>query len=349
MAPRYAWGAVVGLILLWSTAPLRAAILSMPPDHVVIVIEENHSYTQITSTYASSAPNILALAASGAVFTNSHATAHPSQPNYLELFSGSSQGTTSDTIPSNTPFTAANLGAQLIAVAKTFFGYSEDLPSVGSLVSTSGNYARKHNPWSDWQANSPGANQLPASTNQPLSAFPTDFTQLPTVSFVVPNQNDDMHNGTDPSTIATGDTWFQNHLGAYSSWAQSHNSLLIVTFDEDNTSNLNPNQILTIFSGPMIQPGHYSEFVNHDNILRTLEDLYDLPYAGSAATAAPITDAFFTPVPEPGMLWLVGVAFLLGRRRCGRPSRIGTRAGCKSRRRTRTTGTTTNGGARISI
>lgn len=305
---------VFGVFLL--TAPLRAANLPTP-DHVVVVIEENHSYTQITSTYASSAPNLLSLAAAGADFTNSHATDHPSQPNYLELFSGSNQGVTSDTIPGSTPFTTANLGAQLIAAGKTFTGYSEDLPAAGSLASTSGNYARKHNPWSDWQAASPAANQLPASTNQPLTAFPSDFTQLPTLSFVIPNLVDDMHNGTDPSTISTGDTWFQNHLGAYASWCMTHNSLLVVTFDEDNTSNLNPNQIFTVFYGPMVQPGQYSESINHYSVLRTLEDLYSLPHAGSAASATAITDAF---VPEPSALLLAATALLLGVRR-SRPAR----------------------------
>ena len=60
------------------------------PDHVVIVIEENHSYSEIIGS--SAAPYINSLAAQGALFTQSHATTHPSQPNYLHLFSGSNQG-----------------------------------------------------------------------------------------------------------------------------------------------------------------------------------------------------------------------------------------------------------------
>ena len=51
------------------------------PDHVVIVIEENHSYSEIIGS--SAAPYINSVAAQGALFTQSHATTHPSQPNYV--------------------------------------------------------------------------------------------------------------------------------------------------------------------------------------------------------------------------------------------------------------------------
>ena len=60
------------------------------PDHVVIVIEENHSYGEIIGS--SFAPYINSLATRGALFTQSYAITHPSQPNYLDLFSGSNQG-----------------------------------------------------------------------------------------------------------------------------------------------------------------------------------------------------------------------------------------------------------------
>src|SRR2546421_11856526 len=64
------------------------------PDHVLIVIEENHSYSQIIG--AAAAPYINSLAYSGALFSQSFALTHPSQPNYIALFSGSTQGVTTD-------------------------------------------------------------------------------------------------------------------------------------------------------------------------------------------------------------------------------------------------------------
>jgi hypothetical protein len=113
------------------------------PDHVVIVIEENHSYSEIIGS--PDAPYINSLAAKGAVFTQSYAVTHPSQPNYLDVFSGYNQGVTDDSCPHY--FITDNLGLYLLNASLTFAGYSEDLPSVGSLVCTSGAYARKHAPW----------------------------------------------------------------------------------------------------------------------------------------------------------------------------------------------------------
>ncbi|HSZ55982.1 MAG TPA: hypothetical protein VK797_09990, partial [Tepidisphaeraceae bacterium] len=73
----------------------RCLLSAVPtPAHVVIVVEENSSYDEIIGN--SSAPYINTLASQGALFTNSSAIEHPSQPNYLDLFSGSNQGVTDD-------------------------------------------------------------------------------------------------------------------------------------------------------------------------------------------------------------------------------------------------------------
>ncbi|MBU1775992.1 MAG: alkaline phosphatase family protein, partial [Gammaproteobacteria bacterium] len=60
------------------------------PDHIVIVIEENKSFAQIIGN--EDAPYINELARRGALFTQSYGITHPSQPNYLALFSGSTRG-----------------------------------------------------------------------------------------------------------------------------------------------------------------------------------------------------------------------------------------------------------------
>lgn len=60
------------------------------PAHTVVVVMENHSYADIIGNPAT--PFINALARQGALFTRSFAITHPSEPNYLALFSGSTQG-----------------------------------------------------------------------------------------------------------------------------------------------------------------------------------------------------------------------------------------------------------------
>ena len=267
---------ILAALSLVSVAAGQTTAASVPsPAHVVVVVEENHGYSQIIGS--ANAPYINTLASQGALFTNSSALTHPSQPNYLDLFSGSNQGVTGDSCPHT--FSVASLESELNAAGKTFKGCSEGLPAVGSTICTSGSYARKHVPWTDFSKDL-------TTDNQPFTSFPTDFTELPTVSFVIPNLNDDMHNGT----IQQGDSWLQTHLLAYVNWAMTNNSLLIFTFDEDQGTSAN--HIATIFVGPMVKPGQYSEKINHYNVLRTIEDMYGLGHLGSSASAKQIADVW---------------------------------------------------------
>ena len=273
------------VLLLFSIVDAVSQPVLPVPDHIVIVILENHSYLQIIGS--SEAPHINALASdsNSALFINSYGIEHPSQPNFLDLYSGCNQGVKNNELPSSIPFTTANLGSQLIRSGKTFVTYSEDLPNVGFNGASSGRYRRKHNPASNWMGT--GTNQIPIITNQPFTAFPSgDFTSLPDVCFVIPNQENIMHDGS----ITAGDNWIYNNLSSYIQWAKTNNSLFILTFDEDDyTTN---NHIATIFTGQMVAGGQYSDTINHYSILRTIEDMYGLPYACNASTATTISDCW---------------------------------------------------------
>ena len=268
-------GAVLCASLCFTAPALAAKTVVPTPDHVVIVMEENHGYAEIIGS--PNAPYINSLAQSGALFTKSYAVSHPSQPNYLDLFSGSNQGVTNDSCPHS--FAVDNEGSELIALGLSFAGYSEGLPEKGSPVCTYGKYARKHSPWTNFT-------DLPAKTNLPYTKFPANYARLPTVSWVIPNLDDDMHDGS----IQQGDTWLKNNLSTYVAWAQTHNSLLIVTWDEDDGGQAN--QIATIFVGPMVKPGQYGETINHYTVLRTIEAMYGLILLGNSANVKPIRDVW---------------------------------------------------------
>lgn len=303
-------------------APAKPAVLAWPAslpvyDHIVIVVEENKDYDQIIGSHGAPFLNGV-LRADGASLTRMFAEEHHSEGNYFWLFSGSNQGVGFEDKMPRHPFDTPNLGASLIRAGRTFAGYAEDLPAIGSQAKTSGLYARKHIPWVSF-TNVPDGSSAATSGNLRFPQdFPADFSTLPTVSFVIPNLVNDMHNGDIPQSVAAGDTWLRDHLAVYYAWAKTHNSLLIVTFDENDhasplgglTDPSNPdarkaNRIVTLFAGARIRHGEYAEGpgVTHVNLLRTIEAMYGLPKSGAqapnAVRAGISNDFLITDVFEP--------------------------------------------------
>ena len=288
-------------LVAFSTAAFGGALPNY--DHIVVVVEENRPASAIYGNRVE-APYLNQLKDRGAWLTRMSAITHPSQPNYFHLFSGRGQGVTTNDKPTNLPFTTPNLGAALLAAGKTFVGYSQSLPRAGD-AQTDGTwryvyypwgwigwqvYARKHVPWTNWQSRPPRpANTLPGAVNQPFSAFPVDPAQLPDVAFVMPDQDHDMHN-IDGSEVRRADNFLRKQLGAYADWAETHNSLLIVTWDEDDSSEMN--RIPTIFVGAHVRKGRNRGVWTLHHLLRTLTDLEGLAPIGKAADVTRITGIF---------------------------------------------------------
>jgi acid phosphatase len=241
----------------------------------VVVVEENRAYGDVIGS--ADARFLNALARRGVLLARSYAVTHPSEPNYLALFSGSTHGLSDDSCPHT--YAAGNLAAQLRARGMSFAGYAESLPAPGYAGCAAGAYARKHAPWTDFAG-------LPASVGEPMSAFPHDFAELPRVAFVVPNLEHDMHDGT----VAQGDAWLRSNLGSYASWAVRHDSLLVVTWDEDDTSA--GNHIPGVLVGAHLRRGRLGTPIDHYTVLRTIEAACGLPGLGQAAHRAPITSVW---------------------------------------------------------
>ena len=299
------------LVNLWPAAAAHAAEgaqgpapLALAPSRVVIAVMENRPYSRIIGNPA--APYINSLARRGALFSQSYAVAHPSQPNYLALFSGSTQGVRGNECPQR--LSGDNLAAALMRAGRSFAIYSESMPSAGYTGCAAGDYVRKHNPAVNWQTSAhngvPNGGQnsvqnggLPASVNLPFTEFPSDLSRLPVVSMVVPNQANDMHDGNEPETIRRGDAWLRTHLDGYVQWADANNGLFILTWDEDDGSE--GNRVATIFTGAMVRPGTYGQRIDHYSVLRTVLELFGLPSMGRAVDAAPIRGIWASP-PRPG-------------------------------------------------
>jgi acid phosphatase len=266
-------------------------------DHIVIVVEENKDYGQIIGNPAASYLN--KLATEGANFTRMFAEEHNSQGNYFWLFSGSNQNVGFHNQILQTKLNTSNLGQQLIFKGLSFKGYSQSLPAIGSEVEVAPPgcrypclYGRKHVPWISF-ANVPNGTTVATSSNLRFEDFPADFDKLPTVAFVIPDMDHDMHNGAVKDRVPVGDLWLRQNLDGYYHWAKTHNGLLIVTFDENNdksgsagltdpASSSDQNRIATIFAGAQVKPGHaVIDGMTHVNILRTIEAIYGLPQSGA--------------------------------------------------------------------
>jgi arylsulfatase A-like enzyme len=263
--------AVLAVVL----APVALAEQLPRPDHVVVVIEENRGYSQVMDKLNINS-YIQALAKRGVLFTKSYAITHPSQPNYLALFSGVTHGVTNNACPNN--FDSDNLATRLQDSGLSFASYSQSLPEVGDVTCIFGAYHRKHNPVANWQST------RNAGVNKRFADFPQDFSKLPTVSFVIPDQENDMHDGS----FEVADEWLKTNIAPYADWAMAHNSLLILTWDEDNYQA--DNHIVTILMGPMVKAGRSAQRINHYNVLRTLLDLYELPALGATRDAEAIKE-----------------------------------------------------------
>lgn len=249
---------------------------SYSTQYVQLVIFENESYGDVIGS--SQAPYITSLAKTWANMTDSHAITHPSEPNYLALFSGSTQGVTGDNCP--VTFKTASLGSELIKDGLTFTGYAESMPRNGfegcqahpDKLPSGYLYMRKHVPWPDF-TKVPRKNSI--VYRRPLDEPPSRFV------WITPNMCNDMHD----CSIGTGDKWASKNLPKLIAWDAANDGILILTFDENDGSP--GNQIPTILAGN-VNPGQYGQNINHYNVLRTIEDIFGVKPLGNAGSATPI-------------------------------------------------------------
>ncbi len=257
-------------------------------NHVVVLVEENHSYSEVIGN--GSMPYLNGLVSQNALATQSFANAHPSLPNYFVLTTGLTE--TSDDSFSST-IMHDNVVHELISAGKTWKCYADSLPSPGYLGGDFGPYLRHHNPFTYFSDVQGDASQ--AANIVPFSQLSTDLINgaLPQYSFIVPDVNHDAHDGS----LGQADAWLSMNIAPLLADASFKNSgVLIITFDEGDQSDINHGggQIATLIVSSQAKPGYQSQtFYQHESVLRlSLAALGIQTFPGMAATAPDMTEFF---------------------------------------------------------
>ena len=261
-----------------------------PTAHDILIVEENQAYSTIV--YQNQMPWLKALGDKYGVATNYYSDEKGSLLDYLWLSSGSSEvsfGCTGNwcthTITDN------NIFRQLDKAGMSWNVYAESLPKFGFMGMFAGNYAKRHDPavWYSDVANNPEQQENVV----PFTQFSVDVAagNLPDYSIIIPNLEDDAHNGTPQMA----DQWLKTNIAPLldSQYFQAdQNSVMFITFD--NGWHDEQGQVFTAVVGQSVIPGvKVNTPFKHENTLRTIMQLLGLKnYPGASATAAPMNEFF---------------------------------------------------------
>jgi len=252
-------------------------------QHAFILLEENHSFSSVIGN--ANMPYLNGLASTYAYAKGYYANTHPSIGNYFMLTAG--QIITNDDSFS-AEITADNIVRHLIAAGKTWHEYTENLPSVGYTGHNSGRYVQHHNPlayFSDVRENSTQARNL-----VPFTQLAVDLAShnLPNYAFLVPNNNDNAHDGS----LAQADSWLKANVDPLirsSDFSAPGGGLLVLVFDESFDSDRagGGGHIVWVVAGPNIKKGFTStSCYQHQSTLRFMSEALGLTsFPGEGATA----------------------------------------------------------------
>jgi phosphatidylinositol-3-phosphatase len=251
--------------------------------HVYVIVFENAEYSSIVGS--SSAPYINSLIGTYGLATSYDAVSHPSEPNYIAMTSGGTQGVIDDGV--------YNLGApslfdQVEASGRTWRAYQQGYPgncftgdssaSVADGAGLPGAYVRRHDPAISYSSIS--GNPARCGNIASLAGFDPAAASL---EFITPNLVNDMHDGT----VADGDNFLKSFLPQITGSPAFANSVVFVTFDEGVSNVGGGGHVVTLAITPNMTPGFKAgDAYSHYSMLRTIEQAWGLPFLGNAASAS---------------------------------------------------------------
>src|SRR5213080_4252884 len=304
----------IGFETSWKLQTVNATLSSSSAfQYIVTILMENKGLCDVTPSVVSGcssssipAPYLTTLAQTYGFSTHYTAVDHPSEPNYVALFGGSTFGYTSDgycCFQLNAP----NLVDRLEAAGLTWKAFAEDASGSGTC-----NFmpprAGDHYPFidfSDMKTSARCTDMLTTSSpSDPEFLAALNGVTLPNYVWLTPNDTDNMHS----SSIAVGDAYLATlvPLILSSRMFTTQNAALFIVFDEGSdfcpTGNSKSDCVVAEWAGPAVKKAYTSTTsYDHYSYLSTLEASWNLPsLTSNDASATPMTE-FFGTSPPPAL------------------------------------------------
>jgi hypothetical protein len=325
---------MAGGVLVPVVQPRAGAAPTNHYDHVIVVMMENHGYSDIIGNPA--APNVNALAKNYGLATNYYGISHPSEPNYVGFLGGSTYGVANDNPYYVNRVDQPSLVSQLDQAGISWKAYLQGSPHAGyqgicypdfcnGTPDKDPLYVSKHNPVPNFTTSWDAADW---SRQVPATQLDGDLKSgnVPAFGFLVPDECHDQHGdppycldsgnpdggnlaNADPQDqrlVATGDQYVGQVVNEVTSapfWSQGNNAV-VVTWDEGNNSSgccgANPGggQVATVVvtsHGPRSVQDNTP--YNHYSLLSTIQQNFGLGCLANTCDTSQVKP--MTPLFQP--------------------------------------------------
>lgn len=220
-------------------------------------------------------PYFKTLASRGQLLTNFHGLKHPSQPNYIGMISGSTDGVWLDNdVTINDRPTVVDFLEQR---GKSWTAYQEDYPGNCFQGHSSTRYVRKHNPFISFPSISENMKRCARIVNSDQLAVDIAANNVADFVFYTPNMDNDGHD----TNLNYAANWVQFLLDPLLENPVFESTLFVVTFDESEALlglvDVHKNHIATYLLGAGVTPGSTDDTkYSHYDIVKTLENEWGL-------------------------------------------------------------------------
>jgi hypothetical protein len=273
--------------------PTRTPAASVTPGghvpdftHIFVLVFENKEFGSVIGN--SQMPVLNRLARENTLLTQYYAVRHPSLPNYVALIGGDTFNIDSDC--ETCYVNSTSLPDLIEAAGRTWRTYQEDMPSACFTGGSSGEYAKKHNPFMYFDPIRTNAARCQAGV-VPLTQLEADLTggNMPDFAFITPNLCNSGHDcGLDVS-----DAWIGTQVDRIvASPAYDDSSLIVLTWDEGQGEHTccglttGGGRVAAVLISPLAKTGFEDDTpYSHYSLLATIADAWKLPRIGHAADA----------------------------------------------------------------